>query len=154
MTTGHRKKRVLVPLTLAGADETKLPVVVQQAQALRAKVSVLHVLDGAAPGDGMAASVEEVAARAFLDEVVTLLRTDGVCAQSEVRHGAVAPTILRVAHEQGASLIIVGATGRRGWTRHLVDSHASAIARDAPCPVLVVKRVGRTEPARDQRRAA
>ena len=51
--------------------------------------------------------------------------------------------LVRAAEEWPADLIVVGARGLSGVTGWLVGSVSLAMARHAPCPVLVVKRNGR-----------
>lgn len=142
--TGKRVRpaRVLVPLTLRGATPPKLRAVAAQARALDACVTLLHVVDGAAPAaDGAPAAEEAVVT--FLGEVSGRLRREGVAAKPGVRYGSVAATINDVAREQNASMIIVGASEPKGLGRLLPTSRGGlvgAISREAPCPVLVVPR--------------
>ena len=53
-----------------------------------------------------------------------------------VRSGRPADTIVAVARELGADLIVVGTHGRQGN----ISSVAERVARSAPCPVLIVPR--------------
>jgi nucleotide-binding universal stress UspA family protein len=54
--------------------------------------------------------------------------------ETRVRSGRAAETIVAVAEEQGADLIVVGTRGRRGT----LGSVAERVAREASCPVLIV----------------
>lgn len=144
MTTTRltHKKRVLVPLTLAGATEPKLTVVAQQARALNAHVTLLHVLHGTSPPAEEERPEREAEARTFLDGVAAHLRRGGVRAKGSVRYGAVASEVGDAAREHGASMVIVGASEPRGFGPLVLGGAglAGAIAREAPCPVLVVRR--------------
>jgi nucleotide-binding universal stress UspA family protein len=134
--------RVLVPLTSAGAAEEKLPVVQQQAHAFDAQVVLLHVIEGA-PATPVAARDElELEAHAFLDDVAARLQREGLGVYTDVRHGVVTKEVCDAAREHGASLIILGASHRRAWPRRLLadPAPANSIAREAPCPVMVVPR--------------
>ena len=53
--------------------------------------------------------------------------------------GAPADTILRVAAEEQADLIIVGARAAKGRSRLAMGSVVEAVTRQAACPVMVVK---------------
>ncbi|HEX9160179.1 MAG TPA: universal stress protein [Thermoanaerobaculia bacterium] len=55
-----------------------------------------------------------------------------------VKPGHPVATIVRVAKERGADLIIMGTHGRRGWRRALAGSVADGVVRNAAQPVLVV----------------
>jgi universal stress protein A len=130
--------RILVPLGLSAIGEAKLPLVEQQARALDAEVILLHVLEHAAPGETGHVSPQEARARAYLDSMAARVRRAGVPAQPLVRRGQVASAVRDAAREQEASLIVVGDTARAGLTGFLRRGHAQAIAREAPCPVLLV----------------
>jgi nucleotide-binding universal stress UspA family protein len=51
--------------------------------------------------------------------------------------------LVRLAEEWPADLVVVGARGLSGMSEWLLGSVSLALARHAPCPVLVVKRNGR-----------
>lgn len=56
----------------------------------------------------------------------------------DVAAGPPAETIVRVARECGADLIVVGTHGRTGLSHALMGSVAEKVVRLAPCPVLTV----------------
>ena len=53
--------------------------------------------------------------------------------------GAPSPSILEIAQEIKATLVIMGTHGRTGWDRIELGSTAEAVVRSAPCPVLTVR---------------
>jgi nucleotide-binding universal stress UspA family protein len=57
----------------------------------------------------------------------------------EVAAGHPAETIVRVAHERGADLIVMGTHGRTGLHHVLPGRVAEKVVRLAPCPVLTVR---------------
>jgi nucleotide-binding universal stress UspA family protein len=57
----------------------------------------------------------------------------------DVAAGAPAETIVHMAHERGADLIVMGTHGRTGLHHMLLGSVAEKVVRLAPCPVLTVK---------------
>ena len=57
----------------------------------------------------------------------------------EVAMGPPADTIVRVAQERGADLIVMSTHGRTGLQHVLMGSVAEKVVRLAPCPVLTVK---------------
>jgi nucleotide-binding universal stress UspA family protein len=59
----------------------------------------------------------------------------------EVRRGAAAEEILRVVEEHPTDLVVVGARGHHGLARFFLGSVAERVARHAPCPALVARRV-------------
>jgi nucleotide-binding universal stress UspA family protein len=58
---------------------------------------------------------------------------------AEVATGAPAETIVRVAREQEADLIVMGTHGRTGLQHVLLGSVAEKVVRLAECPVLTVR---------------
>lgn len=53
--------------------------------------------------------------------------------------GSIAPAIIGEAVKDKADLVVVGATGHGGFNGWLLGSVAEKIARNAPCPVLIVR---------------
>jgi nucleotide-binding universal stress UspA family protein len=148
---GPPAERILVPLGLTPAGETKLPVVEGHARALGADVVLLHVLaDRPAPPPAGGPTAAEAGARTYLDTVAARLRAAGVAARPLLRTGAVDAAVPAAARELGATLLVAGADARAGLARLLPGGHAEAIVRRAPCPVLLV----RPDPARLGRAAA
>jgi nucleotide-binding universal stress UspA family protein len=55
-----------------------------------------------------------------------------------VREGDISAGILGIAREIGADLIVMGTQGRTGLRRLIAGSVATAVLREAPCPVLAL----------------
>jgi nucleotide-binding universal stress UspA family protein len=136
---------ILVPIDLTPLGEAKLPVVDQYARVLHADVILLHVLP---PGDlePTAVSPQEATARTYLDTVAARLRNAGVHAESILRAGAPAATILAEATTREVDLIILGTNLRSSLSTAVLGSVGDQVVRAAPCPVLLVHPQGR--PAR------
>jgi nucleotide-binding universal stress UspA family protein len=60
--------------------------------------------------------------------------------ESRVEFGEPAETLRRVAHELGASLIVVSPRRRRQFVRALWRGTSGAVAASSPCPVVIVPR--------------
>jgi nucleotide-binding universal stress UspA family protein len=78
------------------------------------------------------------AAYAALDAEVGQLRDRGVCVQVVVRSGEPAPTVLQVAADVDADVVVVGTRGRGDPAQPLPGSVARAVVHSAGRPVLVV----------------
>jgi nucleotide-binding universal stress UspA family protein len=63
----------------------------------------------------------------------------GVTIESLAVEGEPAATIVDLARERGADLIVMGSHGRTGLSRLLMGSVAEHVVRKAACPVLTVK---------------
>jgi nucleotide-binding universal stress UspA family protein len=105
-------------------------------------VCVYETADGADGGD----AAEEGWARGTREAVeATLARSAAVFAQAGVevalypQRGDPADSILDVAEERDADLIIVGNRGRTGAKRFLLGSVPNRISHHAPCAVLIIR---------------
>jgi universal stress protein A len=64
---------------------------------------------------------------------------------AELAVGSPAETIVRIAEEQAADLIVMGTHGRTGFQHALLGSVAEKVVRLAPCPVMTVRHTTRAE---------
>jgi nucleotide-binding universal stress UspA family protein len=62
----------------------------------------------------------------------------GVRGRSLVRLGEPTMSIVEVAEEENANMIVISTHGREGWRRFLFGSVAEKVVRTASCPVLIV----------------
>jgi nucleotide-binding universal stress UspA family protein len=69
----------------------------------------------------------------------------------DVRAGEAAEELLQMAGEIGCDLIVLGTHGRSGVRRLLTGSVAEGVLRKAQCPVLALRTLELTEPARGLR---
>ena len=130
-------RTILVPLDLTPAGEIKIPVAEEYARALDADVLLLHVLR---PGslDPANVSSTEAMARTYLDTFGARLRSAGIHAETVIRSGAPAPTIVQEALIRDVQLIVLGTNTRPFLSSAVLGSVADQVARAAPCPVLLV----------------
>ncbi|HXJ78263.1 MAG TPA: universal stress protein [Candidatus Methylomirabilis sp.] len=158
---------VLVPTDLSDPANHALRCALEEATLHRAKMTVLHVLPehaetevyyvegtggppevvdptGGGPLPSYALSPPTVV-RHDPGEVARTQMQDLVRGQFqgpwevEVATGPPADTIVRVARERGADLIVMGTHGRTGLQHVLLGSVAEKVVRLAPCPVLTVR---------------
>jgi nucleotide-binding universal stress UspA family protein len=87
------------------------------------------------------AAVDKLIAKAQLQAVAvaSLAAEEGVACTAAVREGAAAATIVQVAAEEGAGVIVMGSHGRTGLARLLMGSVTEKVIGHAACPVLVVR---------------
>jgi nucleotide-binding universal stress UspA family protein len=159
---------------LCGADlrETGPEVIrgaLSLADALSAELTLVHVLEQVPefePGSAAQFSMVEVQAfrqamaedaRDRLRAAVPELYRERLAVRDLVKAGSAHEQILRLASEEGAQLIVVGARGHSALERVLFGSTSRHVVRDARCPVLVVRGTtlaGDPLPARVGSRAA
>ena len=70
---------------------------------------------------------------------VEQFRQRGIKASWRLQVGVPFEEIVRVAKEEHADMIVMGAHGRSGLNRVLLGSVAERVIRLAPCPVLTVR---------------
>jgi nucleotide-binding universal stress UspA family protein len=121
--------------------EAKIPVVETYARALEAQVVLLHVLP---PRSLDAATVlpAETVARTYLETVAGRLRGVGLQAETLLRTGQAAATILQEALVHNVDLIVLGTNIRGSLPTAVLGSVADQVTRGAPCPVLLVRPEG------------
>jgi universal stress protein A len=139
--------RVLLAVDDSGFAEDLLRAVVVGIRHENTEVLVLHVLqpvDTVPPPEmaqGYAPELEDEKqpARALVDRIAGELRGAGFAAQTGVRIGDAASTILGQATEWGADLIAVGSHGQRSIHDFLLGSVAESVARRAGCSVAIIR---------------
>lgn len=78
------------------------------------------------------------AAWAVVDDAVQELTRAGILARGVVREAPAAQTILEIANEENASLIVLGTRGPSSAAELLLGSVSAEVLRYARCPVLAV----------------
>jgi len=141
--------KVLLAVDDSEFAETLFRAVMSGVRQDHTEVLVFHVLqpvDTLPPPEmaqGYAPELEEAKqpAHALVERIAGELRTAGFAAQTGVRIGDVANTILDQAAEWGADLIVVGSHGQRNIHNFLLSSVAESVARRAECSVVIVRTV-------------
>jgi nucleotide-binding universal stress UspA family protein len=160
---------VLVPTDFSEPANHALRYAVEEAVVHRAKVTLLHVQPSDAgthvyyvtgsPASGLEAGYDAVAGGVLRtasvseptvvrhdasEETLTRLRDlvpEGFRAtwEVEIAIGRPADTIVRLAQERNADLIVMATHGRGALGHMILGSVAEKVVRLAPCPVLTVK---------------
>jgi len=134
-------KTILVPVDLAHVAEGKaiLDVAAKQADE-GAKIILLNVIEEI-PTWAAAEIPKEIIDRSaenVRSEIEGIANASGMKMDTEIRSGHASNTILAVAKERGADLIII-ASHRPGLQDYFLGSTASKVVRHANCSVLVVR---------------
>jgi nucleotide-binding universal stress UspA family protein len=117
------------------------------ARRFEAELTIVHVLvpeptavpDVLVSSRGLAAVEAEKAQETLATWRADAERRAGRPVRSRVLWGDAAAEILRHAREERCELIVVGTHGRTGVARLVLGSVAERVARQSPCPVLVVR---------------
>lgn len=137
-------RHMLVPLDGSHLAESVLPVAVAFAERLRLRVTLLHVIERAAPPavHGAPHLREASAADAYLAAVAERFRARGIEPERHVHSdavGDVAASIVTHAEEIGAGLIALCTHGRGGLRDILSGSIAQQVLRRGTQPILLVR---------------
>jgi nucleotide-binding universal stress UspA family protein len=141
-----RLRHVLVGVDRSEASRAALELAADVAMALGGSLSVLEVVEFVPPfplpdpatdvGGGDERS--RASTLALVEDEVRDIRERGVGVQVIVRSGDPAPTLLEVADDVDADLVVVGTRGRGGPAELLLGSVARTVADRARRPTLVV----------------
>ena len=135
-------RHVLVPLDGSKLAEDVLGVVESLATHLGSKVTLLHVVERAAPErvHGQSHLTDAAAGRAYLEGVASKLRDRGIDVSTHVHERSVddvAAAIDAHAHEYNVDLIAMCKHGRTGLRHRLAGSIAQQILQGGSIPILL-----------------
>jgi nucleotide-binding universal stress UspA family protein len=92
---------------------------------------------------GLSAKIEPVSMRGVASDVVARderrFEEAGFTVENHVREGDPANTLIEIADEQGADLIVVGARGNSGLRRFALGAVASKLSHHSPKSLLIVR---------------
>lgn len=141
-------RRILFPTDFGQAAQATWSYALALAKALAAELLVLHVVR-LVPADlqlcteTMGIETVEESLRRAAEVPLERMRAEagaaGVPMRTDVVVGRVRTEIVRVAQEAGATLIVMGTSGREGLRRALLGSIAEWVVGHAPCPVWTVR---------------
>jgi nucleotide-binding universal stress UspA family protein len=135
----------LVPIDFSDCAQEAFEFAVSLAKPVGAVMRLIHAFDQPAyPLDFSLFKVTDEKAlharvRERLQELVTVLRDQGVSAEVVCHVGLPADIILAQARIIPGAMIVMGTHGRRGWQHLAMGSVAEHVVRHAACPVLTVK---------------
>lgn len=133
--------KILLAMDFSPASEAALFAVASRPWPAGSSVQVLNVLETSGiPGQ---AEMEEMTERSetLVKGAIDRLHAEGIDAEASILPGDPKAAIVDCANQIGADFIIVGSHEKSGLARILLGSVASAVLRQAPCSVEVVRAV-------------
>jgi nucleotide-binding universal stress UspA family protein len=142
-------KTILVPLDGSIRAEQALPIAARIARISGGSVVLLRVVASAvdyalssleSPARLEEAVDEEITrAKEYLTTITHMAMLHGIETKTEVLPGAAALSILAIARESHANLIVMCSHGDTGFKRWMLGSVSQKVARHSPVPVLVLR---------------
>jgi nucleotide-binding universal stress UspA family protein len=138
-------QRICCPIDFSAASREALGIAADLARRYGAGLTVLHATSAHWPGpEILSAPAPETEglgdAGALATWVAEAERLAGAPVSSVLLSAPVADAIVAFARDVGSDLIVMSSHGRAGLSRLVQGSVAEAVARNAPCPVLIVRR--------------
>ena len=139
--------KILVAIDDSKCSEAAVNGVANYLKAQTAEVRILHVLPSMVFSTlpqtprGYAPEMEDLTkqAHALVDKYAEQLRAGGYQVDSTVESGDACDTIIDIAAQWQADLIVLGSHGPKGVGRLLLGSVAYAVVRRATCSVLIFR---------------
>jgi nucleotide-binding universal stress UspA family protein len=149
-------RRILCPVDFSEFSRRALDHAIALSRWYEAELTILHVSPlmptifglEPAPSEAMLAPFDREAVGRELAAFVGSTPQLRPAPQLRVLEGPAVGTILAVAAEAGADLIVLGTHGRAGFERFMLGSVTEKVVRRAPCPVLTVPRRAEGAPER------
>jgi len=143
-TTAARTDRILVPLDGSRLAETAIPIAARLAEACGAAITLLHVIEKAAPSSihGEPHLAKGAEADAYLERLAKRLASGGRTVDyhvHEVPVGDVARSIAGHADEQASDVVVMSTHGAGDLRRGLWGSNAQRVLQICRRPVLLVR---------------
>jgi len=137
-------RTILVPIDFSTCSERALDYAFSLAERLDATVNLVTVIGAEHAALGPTRSEQSIAtiqrdSFAGLEKLVGDRSKFAKVGKLVVEFGDARDTILRIADELGAEMIVMGTHGRRGVPRLVLGSVAEEVVRRATCPVVTVR---------------
>lgn len=139
-------KSILVPVDFSAPSRAAFVYALRMAECFGAEVRLLHVIEDSTSPDfeSFPLSLSENALIASATKKLVRFSQSGnhpiAFVFPDVRIGIPWEVIVSVAEKGKTDLIVLPTHGRSGWKHLLMGSVAEKVIRNAPCPVLVLRK--------------
>jgi nucleotide-binding universal stress UspA family protein len=143
--------KILLAVDGSRFSDAAVRAVIAQTRPQETEIRVIHVVEPPSmiaatktPGHDPALDAdwwktEKEAAHLVVENAARLLRSGGFNVTAGLEEGEPKSTILDIARDWRADLIVLGSHGRKGLLHFLVGSVSEAVARHAQCSVEIVR---------------
>ncbi len=134
--------KILVPVDFSLSDRPALEFAASIARDNKAEMVIVHVEEPplAYGGGELYYGIEQPSVEDMQAMLLACVPNDkSIPVHHRLLNGDPAGTIVRIADEEGANLIVMGTHGRTGFLRMIMGSVAEVVVRKANCPVLTLR---------------
>jgi nucleotide-binding universal stress UspA family protein len=140
-------KRILVPVDFSEVAPILAKWAKGFAKQLNAKIILTYILEDLSTYEGIFVDLKTLTelentlyegAKKSMEDFLKEHFSDFTDVEPVLEKGDVVETILRVAQEKGADLIVIGTHGRKGLDRILFGSVAEGVVKNSPIPVVTI----------------
>jgi nucleotide-binding universal stress UspA family protein len=140
-------KKILVPVDFSEVAPILAKWAKGFAKQLNAKIILTYVLEDLSTYEGIFVDLKTLTelentlyegAKKSMEDFLKEHFSDFPDVEPVLEKGDVVETILRVAQEKGADLIVIGTHGRKGLDRILFGSVAEGVVKNSPIPVVTL----------------
>jgi nucleotide-binding universal stress UspA family protein len=140
-------RRILVPVDFSEVAPILAKWAKGFAKQLNAKIILTYILEDLSTYEGIFVDLKTLTelentlyegAKKSMEDFLKEHFSDFPDVESVLEKGDVVETILRVAQEKGADLIVIGTHGRKGLDRILFGSVAEGVVKNSPIPVVTI----------------
>jgi len=140
-------RRILVPVDFSEVAPILAKWAKGFAKQLNAKIILTYVLEDLSTYEGIFVDLKTLTelentlyegAKKSMEDFLKEHFSDFPDVEPVLEKGDVVETILRVAQEKGADLIVIGTHGRKGLDRILFGSVAEGVVKNSPIPVVTI----------------
>lgn len=136
-------KKILCPVDFSEVSHNAIRYAKEFACAMNAEIILLHVVEPITMTAETVPYVSEAELeRNAKEELAAIAHKEcpsTITVKQLVKIGIAPDTIIKVAEQEDADILIMGSHGRTGLTRLLLGSVTEAVMRQAKLPILVVK---------------
>ncbi len=133
-------RRILVGVDFSENSASALTWATDLANSRRAKIILAHSIEGRLPGDNPASELLLQEVRQRLDSLQGLIKACGIDGKSESRSGPAWQVIPKIARDNAADLIVLGAHGKTDFKERFLGSTATRIIQSTSIPVVIIHR--------------
>jgi len=140
-------KKIMVPVDFSDVAPVVAKWAKDFAKKVEAEILVAYVLEDLTAYEGIYVDVKTLTelemtlmegARKSMDDFIKEHFADYPQVESVIEKGDVVETLIRIAQEKGADLIVMGTHGRKGLDKILFGSVAEGVVKNSPIPVVTI----------------